>query len=79
MTVVNSKEFSANQKKFFNLALNEQVVIKRGKNVFYLTSNNNNDTDNDYADLIEAKAFTNDENTNLADFKKYINEITECM
>jgi biotin carboxyl carrier protein len=79
MTVVNCKEFSANQKKFFNLALNEQVVIKRGKNIFYLTCNNtiNDDIDYDYADLMEAKAYINDENTSLEDFKKYVKEMTK--
>jgi len=36
MTVVSSKEFATNQTKYFNLATNEQVVIKRGKNMFHL-------------------------------------------
>jgi len=34
MTVVSTKEFVTNQKKYFDLALNEQVIIKRGKNMF---------------------------------------------
>ena len=80
MTVVNSKEFFANQRKFFDMALYEQVVIKRGNNLFYLTCSNNikGDTENDYADLIEVKAYANDENTSLADFKKYVSELNRC-
>jgi predicted transcriptional regulator len=79
MTVVNSKEFATNQKKFYDLALNERVFIKRGGNMFYLTCTDfeDNDTDNDYVDLIEAKAYINDENTSLADFKKYVSELTK--
>ena len=70
MEVISSKEFAVNQEKIYDIALKEQVVIKRGKNVFYLTSDNI--IDNDYADFIEAKSFANDEDTSLADFKKYI-------
>ena len=36
MTVVNSKEFADNQKRYFDLAVNEELFIKRGKNVFHL-------------------------------------------
>ena len=36
MTVVSSKEFASRPTKYYNLAQNEQVVIKRGKNEFYL-------------------------------------------
>ena len=43
MTVVNSKEFSANQTKYYILAVNEQVFIKRGKNTFHLMCANIND------------------------------------
>jgi len=38
MTVVSSKEFVANQKKYFDLAVNEDVFIKRGKITFHLMS-----------------------------------------
>jgi len=34
MTVVSAKEFVTNQKKYFDLALNGQVMIKRGNNLF---------------------------------------------
>jgi len=40
MTVVNSKEFVANQKKYFDLAVDEEVFIKRGKNTFHLMCTN---------------------------------------
>ncbi len=36
MTVISSKEFAINQKKYFDLAVNEEVVIKRGKNRYRL-------------------------------------------
>ena len=36
MTVVSSKEFVTNQKRYFDLATNENIVIKRGKNMFHL-------------------------------------------
>ena len=36
MTVINSKEFISNQKRYFDLAVNEQVFIKRGKNTYHL-------------------------------------------
>ena len=36
MTVVSSKEFAGNQKKYFNMAIDDHVVIKRGKNMFHL-------------------------------------------
>ena len=37
MTVVSSKEFATKSVKYYNLAKNEQVVIRRGKNVYHLT------------------------------------------
>ena len=36
MAVVSSKEFATNQKKYYDLAVNEDVVIRRGKNRFHL-------------------------------------------
>jgi len=38
--VVSSKEFATHQKKYYDLAVNEQVVIRRGKNMFHLTCSN---------------------------------------
>ena len=37
MTVVSSKEFSINQEKYFDLALNEQIFIQRGDYMFIVT------------------------------------------
>ena len=37
MTVVSTKEFNTNQKRYFDLAKNEQIVIRRGENIFHLT------------------------------------------
>ena len=36
-----------------------------------------NETDNDLADMIEAKGYADDEDTSLADFKKYVNELAK--
>ena len=36
MTVVSTKEFNNNQKKYFSKAISEEVFIKRGKNRFHL-------------------------------------------
>ena len=43
MTVVSSKEFVVNEDKYFDLALDEQVIIRRGDNVFLLVNKNVND------------------------------------
>ena len=36
MTVVSSKEFITNEEKYFELALNEQVFIQKGGNMFLI-------------------------------------------
>jgi len=36
MTVVSSKDFAIDQEKYFDLALDGNVCIKRGVNMFYL-------------------------------------------
>jgi len=36
MTVVSTKEFNTNQKRYFELAENEEVCIKRGNGMYYL-------------------------------------------
>jgi len=55
MTVVSSKEFVGNQKRYFDLAVNEELFIKRGKNIFHLicttvdgTIQNADDQDDEY-------------------------------
>jgi len=71
MTLVNSKEFATNQRKFYNLALNERIIIKRGKNRFYLISAND-DLDDVAADLAEAKERADDDNTSSDDFIRFL-------
>jgi len=36
MTVVSSKEFVNNEDKYFDLAMNEQVFVQKGDNMFHL-------------------------------------------
>ena len=36
MTEVSGKEFIANQKRYFDMAIDERICIKRGKNRFHL-------------------------------------------
>ena len=43
MTVVSSKEFVGNDDKYFDLALNEQVYIQKGDNMFLLLYKNVDD------------------------------------
>ena len=40
MTVVSSKEFAINQTKYYDLAVNNEVFIRRGKNMFHLICTN---------------------------------------
>jgi len=40
MTVVSSKDFASNNDRYFDLALNEQIFIQRGNNMFMVTSAN---------------------------------------
>ena len=51
MTVVSSKEFAASPAKYYHRAINEQVTIKRGRNMFRLINVNagieEEDDDND--------------------------------
>ena len=44
MTVISSKEFATNQSKYFDLAMNEQVYIKNGENMFHLLFTNIDNT-----------------------------------
>jgi len=37
MTVVSSNEFIRNQDKYFDLAMDENIMIERGGNMFHLT------------------------------------------
>ena len=67
MTVINSREFALNQKRYFDLAINEDVFIKRGKNRFRLVYTNGkntnsteyayNEPDDDFYRAMSAEAF----------------------
>jgi hypothetical protein len=57
MTTVNSKEFASNQKRYFDMAVKEQVCIRRGKNMFRLIyAPVDDDYDDDYEDSKEDHA-----------------------
>jgi len=43
MTVVSTKEFNTNQDKYFDIALDEQVFIQKGDNMFFLLYKNVDD------------------------------------
>jgi len=43
MAVVSSKEFVSNEDKYFDMALNEQVYIQKGDNMFLLIYQNVDD------------------------------------
>jgi len=51
MTVVSSKEFVTNQKRYFDLAINDDLFIKRGKNIFQLICTTVDNSINDADDL----------------------------
>jgi len=55
MTVVSSKEFVINQKKYFDLAVNEEIFIKRGRNMFHLINTHVDENDDDYITMDELR------------------------
>ena len=61
MTVVNSKEFVSNEKRYFDLAVDEELFIKRGKNVFHLVCTTTSDGINDADDGDNDEYITKDE------------------
>ena len=76
MVTVNSIEFATHQDKYLELALKEQVFIKKGNMLFIIKRANESDEDedeDDYADLEEAKARANDESTSADDFLQFLN------
>ena len=75
MTIINSKEFATNQKKFYEIALNERVFIKRGKNMFYLTCVSFED--DEVSDLADAIAAEKDENISVDDYLNHILKIEQ--
>jgi hypothetical protein len=40
MTIVDSTDFATNQDKYFDMAINEQVMVQRGTNKFIIMSAN---------------------------------------
>ena len=52
MTLVSSKEFATKPAKYYRLAMNEQVAIRRGKNMFHLMCTNGFHT-NEYDEILE--------------------------
>ena len=76
MTVISSKEFASNQSEYFELAMNEQVYIKNGENMFHLTCTTLDDTD-----VEERVYFEPDEDfyrsITMDEFKKRAFEMTE--
>jgi len=45
MAVVSSREFATHQKKYYDMAVNEDLVIKRGRNRFHLICANVDSSD----------------------------------
>ena len=69
MTVVSSKEFVTNQRKYFDMALNERVFIRKGSNMFFVAKA---DYDDDVADLALATERLNGEFTSADEFINYL-------
>jgi len=69
MTLISSREFATNQKKYFDLAVSERVYIKKGNHTLFI-ANANKDTD--YADLMLAKERLNGEFTSADDFISFL-------
>ena len=69
MTVVSTKEFNANQEKYFDLALNERVFIKKGNYTFFVT---NAEEDDDVADLALAKSQRNDSDKEFVSIDEFL-------
>ena len=76
MTVVNSREFASNQKKYYDLAIDEEVFIKRGSHIFHLICTNRRE-----AKVQKRVYYKPDEDFNrsitMAEFKKRALEMTE--
>jgi hypothetical protein len=52
MTVISSKEFVDNQKRYFNMAMDEDIYIQNGENMFQLMYKQINNT-NAYDEVLE--------------------------
>jgi len=80
MTVVSSKEFMTNEDKYFEIALKERVFIKKGSNMFIVTSVSNEESeeeDDDFADYLIAKERENDEKISADEFIDFLNNLNK--
>jgi len=61
MPVISSKEFITNQKKYFEMALDREVLVKRGKNKFIISNANQCDEflepDDDFRRALSVEEF----------------------
>ena len=48
MTIISSKEFAANQQKYFDLARDKEVYVRNGENMFMVSIANQQGNKNDY-------------------------------
>ena len=79
MTVISSKEFVTNQKKYFDMAVNNNVLIKRGKNKFVISNANINDEflepDDDFRRALSVEEFKKKAREVVEKaYKRYTNE-----
>ena len=81
MTIVSSKEFLSNEDKYFDLALDEQVMVKRGDNMFLLISKNVDDVNGYHDTSVYEEVLEPDDDFRSAitadEFKKRALEIVE--
>jgi predicted transcriptional regulator len=80
MTVVSSREFASNQSKYYNLAVNDDIFIKRGKNTFRLMHTSEDNTpvkkrvyyepDEDFYRSISAEEFRKELAVSMAEIDK---------
>ncbi len=61
MPVVSSKEFAAHQKKYYDMAVKEDVFIKRGRNTFHLHRTDVDETEYHEPDEDFYRSLTKDE------------------
>ncbi|MCL2041336.1 MAG: hypothetical protein FWG84_04770 [Bacteroidales bacterium] len=87
MTVVSSEEFVTEQDRYFDMAMNEQVFVQRGDNMFVFACTNDRKKRHKTPDEDFYRAITMDEFKIRARevvekaYKRYINErnhITPC-
>ena len=61
MTVISSEDFIINQNKYFDMAMNEQVFVQRGENLFSFSIANNMKKEYKKPDADFYRAITMDE------------------